>query len=86
MRRGALAIAISLWLGGCASAPPKCEKVSYNRHEIPPGAGVLSGPTGNFVLYRRGEFDVPQECHPSAHGRSDGAAPEGQGELADPGA
>lgn len=86
MWRPMLAIAITLWVVGCASGAPKCEKVSYNRHEIPPGAGVLSGPTGSFTLYRRGEIEIPQECHPSAHGRSDGVAPDGQAEAADPGA
>lgn len=85
MRRLLSALAIALWLGGCASGPPKCEKVSYNRHEIPPGPGVLSGPTGSFTLYRRGDVEIPQECHPSAHGRGVGDATEGQSDAADPG-
>jgi hypothetical protein len=38
---------IALLLGGCAAGAPKCNKVSYNRRELPPGPGVLSGPSGS---------------------------------------
>jgi hypothetical protein len=82
MSRLVVAMVIALLLGGCAAGAPKCNKVSYNRRELPPGPGVLSGPSGSYTIYRRGKDDNRQECHPSAYGRGDGEAPEGQADGA----
>jgi hypothetical protein len=84
MRRLAVATVIALLGGGCAAGAPQCNEVSYNRRELPPGPGVLSGPSGGYTIYRRGKDDKRQECHPSAHQRGDGEAPEGQADGAGP--
>jgi hypothetical protein len=81
--RAAIAVVLGLALAGCASrAPaPPCEQVSYNRREIPPGPGLLTGPRGTWVVYRNGDEDTaggpaptagdpPGTCHPSAYGRA----------------
>lgn len=69
--RSVITMAIALLVGGCASGAPECQRISYNRREIPPGPGVFSGPSGTYTIYRRGDDDdgTRQECHPSAHGR-----------------
>ena len=88
--RAAIAIVLGLALAGCASrAPaPPCEQVSYNRREIPPGPGLLTGPRGTWTVYRHGSEDAtgaaasstadqPGTCHPSAYGRASDREAEG---------
>jgi hypothetical protein len=84
MRRLGVATAIALLVGGCAAGAPQCNQVSYNRRELPPGPGVLTGPSGSYTIYRRGKDDSRQECHPSAHGRGKGEAPEVPADAAGP--
>ena len=57
--RAAIVAAALLALAGCASrAPaPPCEQVSYNRREIPPGPGMLTGPRGTWTVTRHGSED-----------------------------
>jgi hypothetical protein len=88
--RAAIVAAALLALAGCASrAPaPPCEQVSYNRREIPPGPGMLTGPRGTWTVTRHGSEDEsagvqstagdrPGTCHPSAYGRASDREAEG---------
>jgi hypothetical protein len=51
MRGLALALALAFALGGCAAPAPKpAPGVGYNRRELPPSRGLLTGPDGVWTL------------------------------------
>jgi len=57
MRATALALAITLLLGGCAGAPASGvnERTGYNRRELQPDTpGLLTGPRGVWTIYSSG--------------------------------
>ena len=51
MRAFAAAL-LSLCLAACAGVEIKPGERSHARREIPPGAGVLTGAQGEFVIFR----------------------------------
>ena len=55
MRATAMLFAFALALGGCMSRPPTHDRsgeVSYNRRDLPPEQGLLTGPDGVWTIYR----------------------------------
>ncbi len=42
----------SLLIAGCAGVDIKPGDLSHARREVPPGAGILTGKQGEFVLFR----------------------------------
>ena len=55
MRGVAIALATAIGLAGCAPTTPRHDRsheVSYNRRELMPRPGVLTGPTGEWTLSR----------------------------------
>ena len=64
MRGATLATCLSLALSGCAAAhapePIRDRPVSYNRREMPPQQGLLTGSDGAWTLYRNHEDRVAQ--------------------------
>jgi hypothetical protein len=81
MRAVALALLSLLLLDGCMSRPPRRDRsgeVSYNRRDLPPSQGLLSGPDGAWTLYRSG---AESEAAPGAAAP---AAPEAPAEPARP--
>jgi len=67
MRRTLLA-ALCLLAAGCADLEIKPGSKPMARREIPPGAGLLTGPSGEFVILRMEEKQPggPPKYAPSA--------------------
>jgi hypothetical protein len=64
MHSATLATCLTLALVGCAAAHApesiRDEPVSYNRREMPPQQGLLTGPDGAWTVYRNDEERVAQ--------------------------
>ena len=56
MRALALALALSLPLACASQAPPRdaAPPGGYNRRELPPTDGLLTGPDGVWTIYQSG--------------------------------
>lgn len=68
MRALALAMAFALLLGGCMNRPPRKDRsgeVSYNRRDLPPEPGLLTGPDGVWTIYRNNADPSPDEEPPA---------------------
>ena len=60
MRTLAAVLALLL-LAACAGVEVKPGTKSHARREIPPGPGILTGPQGEFVLFRlKGDAEVEE--------------------------
>jgi hypothetical protein len=64
MRVGAAIVVFAALLAGCArpqsaAKPEPKEKVSYNRRELVPRPGLLTGPDGSWTIHRSGEAHAP---------------------------
>ena len=70
MRGTTLGLCLALALAGCAAAhapePIRDRPASYNRREMPPQQGLLTGPDGEWTLYRNDEDRVAQPTQPEA--------------------
>lgn len=51
MRTGSVLL-VCLLLAACSGVEMKPGQKSHARRQIPPGPGILSGPQGEFVIYR----------------------------------
>ena len=60
MRTLAAVLAVLL-LAACAGVEVKPGTKSHARREIPPGPGILTGPQGEFVLFRlKGDVEAEE--------------------------
>ena len=65
MRALTLAMSLALLLGGCMNRPPQHDRsgeVSYNRRDLPPEQGLLTGPDGEWTIYRNNADEPPARC------------------------
>ena len=62
--RACAAVLACLLVVACAGVEMKQGTKSHARREIPPGPGILTGPQGEFVLFRLegdAQVEVPRE-------------------------
>lgn len=72
-----LLLAVSL--AACSGIEVKRgEQARYNR-DVPLGPGLLTGPTGEFVILRVDEEAVPEEALPAEQGASSSSPAEEDG-------
>ena len=53
MRLLALGSLLAVAVAACSAAGPEAGKTAHNRRDIPPGPGMLTGPSGQWTIHRR---------------------------------
>lgn len=75
--RALLLFGLCLLAAGCAGLEMKQGSRPMARRDIPPGPGLLTGPQGEFVIFRL------EDGQPADASEADTAAPAEEGGVAD---